>query len=83
VTWVDDAFLQEHGVGEWMELPLWIGSPEWRGMHEADVSRAVAAGLRFRPLAETIAGAAEAPAVEGVGLAPEREAELLEAWRAR
>ena len=83
VTWVSDEFLQEHEVGEWMELPLWIGSPEWHGMHEADVSRAVAAGLRFRPLAETIAGAAEAPAVEGVGLAAEREQALLEAWRAR
>jgi 2'-hydroxyisoflavone reductase len=83
VTWVSDEFLQEHEVGEWMELPLWIGSPEWRGMHEADVSRAVAAGLRFRPLAETIAGAADAPVVEGVGLTAEREQELLEAWRAR
>ena len=83
VTWVTDEFLREQGVGEWMELPLWIGSPEWRGMHEADVSRAIAAGLRFRPVAETVAGAAAAPAVEGVGLTPEREAELLEAWAAR
>ena len=81
VTWVDDAFLREHGVGEWMELPLWIGAPEWRGMHEVDVSRAVAEGLHFRPVAETLAGAADAPAVEGVGLTPEREAELLVAWR--
>ena len=24
VTWVTDEFLQEHDVGEWMELPLWI-----------------------------------------------------------
>jgi 2'-hydroxyisoflavone reductase len=83
VTWVTDEFLLEHGVGEWMELPLWIGSPEWRGMHEVDVSRAVAAGLRFRPLAETIEGAADAAAAEGVGLTPEREAALLAAWRAQ
>ena len=82
VTWVNDAFLRDQGVGEWMELPLWIGSPEWSGMHEADVSRAVAAGLRFRPVAETLAGAADAPAADGVGLSPEREAELLAAWRA-
>ena len=34
-------------------------------MHDTDVGRAVAAGLRFRPLEETIAGAADAPAVEG------------------
>jgi 2'-hydroxyisoflavone reductase len=83
VTWVTDEFLQRQGVGEWMELPLWIASPEWRGMHETDVSRAVSAGLRFRPVAETVAGASEAPAVEGVGPAPQREAELLAAWRAQ
>ena len=83
VTWVSDAFLQEHGVGPWMELPLWLPDPDWAGMHETDVSRAVAAGLRFRPLEETLRGAAEAPAVEGVGLTPEREAELLAAWRER
>jgi 2'-hydroxyisoflavone reductase len=83
VTWVSSEHLTEHGVGEWMELPLWIGDPAWAGMHEALVSRAVNAGLRFRPVAETLAGAAEAPAVEGVGLTPEREAELLTAWRAR
>jgi 2'-hydroxyisoflavone reductase len=83
VTWVSDEFLGEHEVGPWMELPLWLGDHGPRGMREVDVSRAVAAGLRFRPLQETIAGAATAPAVEGVGLTPEREAELLEAWRAR
>ncbi|HEY8103972.1 MAG TPA: NAD-dependent epimerase/dehydratase family protein [Gaiellaceae bacterium] len=77
VTWVTDAFLLEREVGQWMELPLWIAE----GDFEADVGRAVAAGLRFRPLAETLAGAASAPAVDGVGLTPEREAELLAAWR--
>ena len=83
VTWVTDEFLLEQGVGEWMELPLWIGSPDYAGMHETDVGRAVAAGLRFRPLGETLAGAATAPATDSAGLKPEREAELLEAWKAR
>jgi 2'-hydroxyisoflavone reductase len=83
VTWVSDEFLGEHEVGPWMELPLWLGDPELRGMREVDVTRAVGAGLRFRPVQETIAGAATAPAVEGVGLTPDREAELLEAWHAR
>ena len=81
VTWVSDEHLVAHEVGEWMELPLWLADPAWAGMHRTDVGRAVGAGLTFRPLAETIAGAAEAPAVEGVGLTPEREAELLRAWR--
>jgi 2'-hydroxyisoflavone reductase len=83
VTWVSDEFLRAQEVGEWMELPLWLGDPDWAGVHSTDVSRAVAAGLRFRPLAETLAGAATAPPVDGVGLTPEREAELLAAWRAQ
>ena len=83
MTWVSDEFLQEHEVGPWMELPLWLPDPEWAGMHDTNVGRALAAGLRFRPLGETIAGAADAPAVEGVGLTAERETELLTAWRGR
>ena len=83
VTWVPDEFLQEHEVGPWLELPLWIADPAMTGLHATDVSRALAAGLRFRPLPETIAGAAEAPAVDGVGLTPEREAALLSAWHER
>jgi 2'-hydroxyisoflavone reductase len=83
VTWVSDEFLVEQGVSPWIGLPLWLPGPEYAGMLDADVSRAVAAGLRFRPLAETLAGAATAPAVEGVGLTPVREAELLEHWLRR
>jgi 2'-hydroxyisoflavone reductase len=80
VTWVTDEYLQDHGVGPWMELPLWLPADD-AGMHEADVSRAVAAGLRFRPVAESLRGAAGAPAVEGVGLTAEKEAALLAHWR--
>ena len=88
VTWVSDDFLVEQGVGEWMELPLWIADPEWVGMHDVDVSRAVAAGLTFRPVAETVRDTAEWAAKREAhepqaGLAPQRERELLEAWRAR
>lgn len=83
ITWVDDAFLLDQGVGEWLELPLWLASPEHRHLLEADVSDALAAGLRLRPVDET-AGAtlASARPVVGVGLAPERERELLVSWHA-
>jgi len=82
--WVSDEFLVEQGVGEWMELPLWIQDPEWAGTHSTDVSRAVAAGLRFRPLAETVrATLEEAQPTEEAGLATDRERELLEAWGTR
>jgi nucleoside-diphosphate-sugar epimerase len=78
--WVPGELLTEHEVGEWMELPLWIHDPEWVGMHEANVSRAIAAGLTFRPLEETVRDTLElAEPVEEVGLTPEREAKLLAA----
>jgi 2'-hydroxyisoflavone reductase len=81
VVWVDEAFLLGHGIEPWSDLPVWIpaGDPDMRYFHRADVSRAVAAGLMFRPLAES---AAAVPEWTGrAGLAPEREAELLAEWR--
>jgi len=83
---VDDAFLAAQEVGEWMELPLWVDprSDGWQKFLEVDTSRAVAAGLTFRSLDETVAGTlAEAEPVDGVGLTPERERELLGAWWSR
>jgi 2'-hydroxyisoflavone reductase len=95
LLWVDDAFLLEHGVEQWQELPLWIASPELGGLVAADVSRAVAAGLAFRPLEETVRAtlawatsteASKPSRKQGVqlpeaGLRREREAELIRAWR--
>jgi 2'-hydroxyisoflavone reductase len=78
--WLPAELLKEHDVGEWMELPLWISDPASAAMHEVDVSRAIDAGLTFRPLEETVRDTLEhAATVEGVGLTPEREAELLAA----
>ncbi len=78
--WVSNELLNEHEVGEWMELPLWISDPAAAAMHEVDVSRAVAAGLTFRPLDQTVRDTLEhAATVDAVGLTPEREAELLAA----
>jgi 2'-hydroxyisoflavone reductase len=84
VTWVPDEFLLGQEVGEWMELPLWLADPAYAAADRVDVRRAVAAGLAFRPLGETIRGTLDlAETVEGVGLDPERETVLLEAWHAR
>jgi 2'-hydroxyisoflavone reductase len=83
IVWVPGDTLVEAGVGEWMELPLWIASPDFAAMQRADVSKAVAAGLTFRPLAHTIRDTLvwnaerEWPPAEGVGLTPERERKLL------
>jgi 2'-hydroxyisoflavone reductase len=84
VTWVTDEFLLEYEVEEWMELPLWLADPALAAADRVDVRRALAAGLSFRSLDETVRDTLEhAETVAGVGLAPEREAELLEAWRGR
>ena len=95
IVWVAEDFLLEQGVGPWMELPLWLPGGA-AAVLQCDVSRAVAAGLRFRSVEETVrdtlvwvdAGGVPAELASGLaigeaGLRPEREAELLEAWRAR
>ena len=51
---VSDAFLQEQEVGEWMELPLWVNADSAEGFLTFNIDRALAAGLSFQPLAETI-----------------------------
>jgi 2'-hydroxyisoflavone reductase len=53
LVWIDDRTLLDAGVGPWMELPLWLPGEEYAGLLEADISRALAAGLTFRPLEET------------------------------
>jgi 2'-hydroxyisoflavone reductase len=78
-VWVQQEWLAEQGVGEWMELPLWLHDAEWVGMNRAETSRAVAAGLEFRPLDDTVRATLEyAATTEDAGLRPERERELLE-----
>ncbi len=84
ITYVDEAFLLAHEVGEWMELPLWLAGPAAAYADCVDVARAVAAGLRFRPLEETVRATLElADTRDGVGLSAERETALLETWHAR
>jgi 2'-hydroxyisoflavone reductase len=86
---VGEAFLLEHGVQPWSELPVWLPSidPQYAGFVR-DVSRAAAAGLVTRPLRDTVrAVLAEAALADGdkrrAGkLTRAREAELLAAWRA-
>lgn len=83
-TYVDGDYLAEQGVGEWMELPLWLHDPEEVGMHRTSVSRAIGEGLTFRPLEDTVRGTLdEAETTDAAGMAADREAEILEAWKAR
>jgi 2'-hydroxyisoflavone reductase len=54
LVWVDDDRVLGAGVDPWMELPLWLPGDEYAGMLRADTGRALAAGLAFRPLEETV-----------------------------
>ncbi|MGZ4149262.1 MAG: NAD-dependent epimerase/dehydratase family protein [Actinomycetota bacterium] len=85
-TWIDEAFASEQGLTEDPAdpLPMWV--PSMPGFHAFDPSRAFEAGLRTRPLAETVADTLAWHAERGspwplkAGLSDEREAELLAAW---
>ena len=82
--WASPEFLAHHNVAPWSDLPVWVpDTPEDAGFSRVDVSRAVAAGLTFRPLTETVRdtldwAATRPPEHEWrAGLKPEREQELL------
>jgi 2'-hydroxyisoflavone reductase len=82
LTWVDAKWLTEQGVTG-ADLPLWSeGVVDWRSAMSP--ARAEAAGLVHRPLAEivrdTAGWATDDQLVEGVGLTPALEAELLARW---
>jgi 2'-hydroxyisoflavone reductase len=90
LVWADERFLVDAGVEPFTDLPLWLApnvDPDWAGFFGLDVSRALAAGLRFRPLEETardtLAWAEQEAPPAPAGLPPERERGLLAAWRAR
>jgi 2'-hydroxyisoflavone reductase len=84
-VWAGDDFLKQEKVGEWMELPLWIPdeSEDNKGFMQMDCSKAFNAGLKIRPLAETIADTLawdQTRPMDGTrksGLKESREAELL------
>ena len=82
VVWVPSERLLAAGLEEWMGVPLWIASPGWGAANRVVVSKAIAAGLTFRPLEETIRDTLAWDAVREwaraeVGISPELEQELL------
>jgi 2'-hydroxyisoflavone reductase len=89
-TWVADAFLEAQEVGAYEEMPLWVpAGADTAGFERVHISKAMVTGLTFRPLVETVrdtlAWAQSRPkdyAWRG-GLRPEKEAALLQAWRAQ
>jgi 2'-hydroxyisoflavone reductase len=87
-VWANEQLLLDAGVRPYTELPLWIPNlPERAGFYSINSGKAIAAGLTFRPVAETIRAtlawdATQPPdAPRPCGLRPERERELLEGLR--
>jgi 2'-hydroxyisoflavone reductase len=93
-TWVDDAFLLKHGVAEWTELPMWTpDGPAAAGVWLPSSEKALQAGLRCRPVAETVRDTwswigeekitADRAAADGQGIDLEKERRILAAWAER
>ncbi|WP_131738591.1 NAD-dependent epimerase/dehydratase family protein [Actinomadura roseirufa] len=90
LVWIAPEAVLAAGVEPWSDLPVWLppGGELYAALHQGDVSRALATGLRCRPVEETVDGTwewlrslggraplrADRPAV---GLGPEQEAALL------
>jgi len=89
-TWLPANFLIEQQAAPWSEVPLWIPEtdPDAAGFSTVDCTKAVANGLQYSPLQETIQATLEwakgRPADWSwrAGLSTTREAQLLQAWHA-
>jgi nucleoside-diphosphate-sugar epimerase len=90
LRWTAPEVILEAGIEPWTQLPVWVppGSELHGALHGADVSRAVAAGLRCRPVSETVADtwswlqgiggtAPQRPDRPALGLDPTVEAKVL------
>ena len=84
-NWASAEFLKQHNVEEWSDMPVWVpDNEESAGFSRVNVSKAVKAGLTFRPLEDTVrdtivwAGTRPADHEWRAGLKAEREKELLD-----
>ncbi len=91
-TWVDADFLEAQEVQPWGHMTCWVPPKDgYEGFGLIDCSRAIAAGLTFRPLAVTARDTLtwwnslpeERRAEPRAGLPREKEAEVLAAWKKR
>ena len=94
-TFVPADFLTANGVRGWRHMPIWLPpNGPTAGFLRRSNAKAVAAGLTFRPLAmtakDTLAWHKTRPEAEQqatrqgavAGIPPEKEAEVLAAWKA-
>ncbi len=89
LVWIPRSFLRDRGVSPWSDLPAWVPASEG-GFASLSNARALAKGLRLRPVPDSArdglawwkAQSANAAGKLRAGLSPEREREVLAAWRA-
>jgi 2'-hydroxyisoflavone reductase len=92
-VWADPAFLEEQEIGGWMDMPCWLPEEgEYAGFGSRNIDQAIAAGLSFRPLKDTILDTLSwldglpderrESVTSRSGLDADREAKALEAWHA-
>ena len=89
LRWTDPAVIARYGIQAWTQLPIWLPpGPDHDFLHRGDVSKALSAGLRCRPVYDTVADTwmwlqglrGEAPRRadrDAVGLDPALEAKVL------
>jgi 2'-hydroxyisoflavone reductase len=91
-VWVDTDFLTEKGIRPWADLPVWVPNQgEMAGLSQVDVSKALAAGLTFRPRIETARDTltwfqslpAERQQTLRAGMKAEQEQEVIKQWLAK
>lgn len=91
-TWCDAAFLRAMNVSAWSDMPVWLppeGASAGAGLRSN--AAAIAAGLTFRPVADTVRATLdfwgslpeERRARPAAGIAPDRERQVLAEWRRR
>jgi 2'-hydroxyisoflavone reductase len=96
IVWCDEKFLLDQGVAPWTEMPLWVPEefplePElkepWKGAFSVNIEKAIASGLTFRPLEESLTEIYEWEKQRNLasdewksGLSRDREKELLQLW---
>ncbi|WP_330176148.1 NAD-dependent epimerase/dehydratase family protein [Streptomyces sp. NBC_01498] len=89
LRWTDPDTVLAAGIEPWTDLPVWLPPGELHDtLHQGDVSKALAAGLRCRPAEETVRDtwawlrsiggkSPRRPDRPPLGLAPEVEAAVL------
>ena len=86
LKWTDEKVIAEHGISPWIDLPLWLpeDDPDSKGFFTIRSDKAIAAGLKFRSIEDTVWATlvwnAERPADRQwrAGITGQKEREVLD-----